>query len=74
MTTENPKNTVALSADGLKAITVENNSYVLRVMFNGEWVRSYFWDQEIADMMRKIPTEPMYALKWANKASGVPYA
>ena len=74
MTTESPKNTVALSADGLKAITVENNSYVLRVMFNGEWLRSYFWDQEIANMMRKIPTEPMYALKWANKASGVPYA
>ena len=74
MTIESPKNTVMRSKDRTRALTVENKSYVLRVKFNDEWLRCYYWDKEIAEMMRHLPVDPDYALKWATKASGVPYA
>jgi hypothetical protein len=74
--TPQPDNTVALSADGYKAIVVDGMAFVLYVYrpVQKKWVPTDLWDQEAAEMMRKLPTDPVYALKWANKASGVPYA
>ena len=76
MTIKSPANTVALSDDGRKAIVVDGGAFALYVYLPAlnQWTSYGFWDQEAAEMMRKLPTDPEYALRWANRTSGVPYA
>ena len=76
MTTESPEGTVALSEDGKEAIVVHGAAFVLYVYnpATRSWDVEDFWGRKAAEMMRKLPTDPEYALKWANKSSGVPYA
>lgn len=76
MTTDLPKNTVASFDDGRKAIVVDGLAFVYYNYspVQKTWRPTEFWDKPAAEEMRKLPTDPEYALKWANKASGVPYA